>query len=73
MLYIIEGKPYIKVSNYYKLVEVNKKGNEYVVKPIGKDETRIECIKVSKVVEMSVKDFYKNKAKRLSENIETNI
>ena len=35
MIYVINGKPYVKVANYYKEVSVEKKGNEYSVKPVG--------------------------------------
>lgn len=62
MIYVINGKPYVKVANYYKEVSVEKKGNEYSVKPVGGRETRIENPKSNEVTEVSVSDFYdKNK------------
>lgn len=38
MIYIINGKPYIKVGNYYKPVKIEKKNNEYSVKPINSED-----------------------------------
>lgn len=38
MIYIINGKPYIKVGNYYKPVKIEKKNNEYNVKPINSED-----------------------------------
>lgn len=58
MLYVIKGKPYVKVADYYKEVEVKKNGNEYSVKPYGGKETRVYA-KHSEVLQMSVSDFYK--------------
>ena len=44
MIYVIENKPYIKVSNYFRGVTIEKKGNEYVVKPIKSKEAKIEVM-----------------------------
>lgn len=63
MIYVINGKPYVKVANYYKEVSVEKKGNEYSVKPVGGIETRVEKPKSNEVTEVSVSDFYLNKNK----------
>ena len=38
MIYIINEKPYIKVGNYYKPVKIEKKNNEYSVKPINSED-----------------------------------
>lgn len=77
MIYVINGKPYVKVANYYKEVSVEKKGNEYSVKPVGGRETRIENPKSNEVTEVSVSDFYdKNKfssGKGSSESLEMNM
>lgn len=77
MIYVINGKPYVKVANYYKEVSVEKKGNEYSVKPVGGRETRIENPKSNEVTEVSVSDFYdKNKfssGKGSSKSLEMNM
>lgn len=62
MLYIINNKPYVKVSNYYKEVKVEKKGKEYSVKPIGGEETRIHP-KPEQVTSMSVAQYLETKSK----------
>ena len=41
MLYYIKGKFYILVSGFYKEVTVEKKGKEYLIKPL-KNGLRIE-------------------------------
>lgn len=68
MLYLIKEKPYVKVSNYYKEVSVDKKGKEYIVKPVGGKETRIENPNMNEVFQMSVENFYKKKLEKTSVN-----
>lgn len=63
MLYIINEKPYVKVSNYYKEVSVEKKGKEFSVKPHGGKETRIENPDPKTVTEISVANYLENKNK----------
>lgn len=70
MLYIIKEKPYVKVSNYYKEVSVDKKGKEYIVKPTGGKETRIENPDIKEVSQISVEEFYqKNSNKTSSDSV----
>lgn len=64
MIYIINEKPYVKVANYYKEVSIDKKGKEFIVKPVGGKETRIENPDYKNVVEMSVTDYYEHKEKK---------
>lgn len=64
MLYLIKEKPYVKVSNYYKEVSVDKKGKEYIVKPTGGKETRIEKPDVKEISQISVEDFYKKNSSK---------
>ncbi len=59
MIYIIDEKPYIKVANYYREVDIKKKGNEYYVIPKKGEETKLEYVKQSDIGQMSVEDFYK--------------
>ncbi|MBQ9298758.1 MAG: hypothetical protein IJ223_07060 [Clostridia bacterium] len=59
MIYIIDEKPYIKVANYYREVDIKKKGNEYYVIPKKGEETKLEYVNQSKIGQMSVEDFYK--------------
>ena len=66
MLYIIKEKPYVKVSNYYKEVSVDKKGKEYYVKPVGGKETRIEKPDMKEISQISVEDFYKKNSSKTS-------
>ena len=68
MIYVINGKPYVKVANYYKEVSVDKKGKEYYVKPVGGKETRIENPNMNEVFQMSVENFYKKKLEKTSVN-----
>ena len=65
MLYMIKGKPYVRVSNYYKEVSVDKKGKEFYVKPIGGKETRIENHDMKEVFQMTVEDYYKKNSSKL--------
>lgn len=65
MLYMIKGKPYVRVSNYYKEVSVDKKGKEFYVKPIGGKETRIENPDMKEVFQMTVEDYYKKNSSKL--------
>lgn len=70
MIYVINGKPYVKVANYYKEVSVEKKGKEYIVKPLGGKETRVENPDMKEVSQISVEDFYKkNSGKTGSDNV----
>lgn len=70
MIYVINGKPYVKVSNYFKEVSVDKKGKEYIVKPFGGKETRVENPNMKEVTQISVEEFYKkNSNKSTSDNI----
>lgn len=66
MLYIIKEKPYVKVSNYYKEVSVDKKGKEYYVKPVGGKETRIENPNMNEVFQMTVENYYKKNSSKLN-------
>lgn len=66
MLYLIKEKPYVKVSNYYKEVTVDKKGKEYIVKPTGGKETRIENPDIKEVSQISVEEFYQKKSNKTS-------
>lgn len=66
MLYLIKEKPYVKVSNYFKEVSVDKKGKEYIVKPVGGKETRVENPDMKEVTQISVEDFYKKNSSKTS-------
>lgn len=68
MLYLIKEKPYVKVSNYYKEVSVEKNGKEYIVKPTGGKETRIENPNMKEVFQISVEDFYQKKINKTNSN-----
>ena len=71
MLYMIDKKPYIRVSNYYKLVKVEKKGNEYNVVPLGDKSNRDRANKNLVITEVTVKDAYeKNSASKANSNID---
>lgn len=75
MLYIIKNKPYIKVSNYYKEVSVDKIGNDYSVVPVKGEENRIYIDNIKNIVttESSVEDFFKKSKhtkKIISEELE---
>lgn len=59
MLYLIKDKPYIKVANYYREVDVTKKGDEYYVTPKKGEETKLENVKQKEVTQISLQDFYK--------------
>lgn len=59
MLYLIKDKPYIKVANYYREVDVTKKGDEFFVTPKKGEETKLENIKEEEVTQISLQDFYK--------------
>lgn len=59
MLYLIKDKPYIKVANYYREVDVTKKGDEYYVTPKKGEETKLENVKEEGVTQISLQDFYK--------------
>ena len=55
----IKDKPYIKVANYYREVDVTKKGDEFFVTPKKGEETKLENIKEEEVTQISLQDFYK--------------
>ena len=59
MIYVINKKPYIKVANYYREVDIKKKGDEYYVIPKKGEETKLEYVKQSEIGEVSVENFYK--------------
>lgn len=61
MIYKINGKPYVKVANYYKEISIEKKGNEFSAKPVSGKETRIENPNPKEVIEMSIEEFYSKK------------
>ena len=61
MIYNIKGKPYVKVANYYKEISITKSGNEFIAKPVGGKETRIENPNPKEVIEMSIEEFYSKK------------
>lgn len=58
MIYIINKKPYIRVSHYYKPVKIEKKGNEYNVTPIGDNSNRIMANSKLQVISVTVKEAY---------------
>lgn len=72
MIYLINGKPYVKVSNYYKQVKVEMKGKELNITPVGGLETRIFRPNPTEVISMNPVDFL-NKDKKTTENKESNI
>lgn len=59
MLYLIKDKPYIKVANYYREVDVTKKGDEFLVTPKKGEETKLENVKEEEVTQIPLQDFYK--------------
>ena len=67
MIYNIKGKPYVKVANYYKEISIEKKGNEFLAKPVGGKETRIENPNPKEVIEMTIEDFDSKKNPSSSE------
>lgn len=72
MLYIINKKPFVKVSNYYKLVKITKKGNEYNVVPEQGENTSIEKLDKNYLV-MSVEEYDKKYLKSKNHiDLETN-
>ena len=71
MLYIIDKKPYIRVSSYYKPVKIEKKGNEYIVVPIGDKTNRVRANKNLVVTEITVKEaFEKYSISKANNNID---
>lgn len=72
MIYLINGKPYVKVSNYYKQVKVEMKGKEINITPVGGAETRIVRPKPTDVVAINPIDFLK-KNEKSKENTNNNI
>lgn len=66
MLYLVNGKVYIKVSGYFKEVEVSKNKNNdgYDVKLAPKaNENKIEISRVKDYTGISVENAYKRKSK----------
>lgn len=72
MIYLINGKPYVKVSNYYKQVKVDMKGKELNITPVGGMETRIFRPNPADVLPINPIDFL-NKDKKSKESTENNI
>lgn len=68
MIYLIKGKPYVKVANYYKEIKIQKNGNEYNAEPKGGEETRIENPNPLDVTQMTVEEFYKSQKTKTKEN-----
>jgi hypothetical protein len=66
MIYVINNKPYVKVANYYKEVSIEKKGKEFIVKPIGEKETRITNPKLNEITSVSVEQYYQSKNSKSS-------
>ena len=64
MLYVIKEKFYILVSGYYKEVDIDKKGSEFVVK--AKKDSKIEAGKVKEFTTINVEDAYKKAEKSKS-------
>lgn len=58
MLYVINKKPYIKVGNYYKMVKINKKDNEYNVVPEKGKNTTLEKLNDNHLI-MSIQEYEK--------------
>lgn len=54
MIYVVNNKPCVRCSNYYKPVEIAKKGKEYVVTPIGDRTNRIYADKKTQASEMTL-------------------
>lgn len=65
MIYIIDNKPYVKVSYYYKLVEIAKSKDGYNVVPKGGEETRIELQNAKNVKEVSIEEYMKHKRTKI--------
>lgn len=72
MIYLINGKPYVKVSNYYKQVKVEMKGKELNITPVVGPDTKVIRPKQTDVIQMNPIDFL-NKDKKIKENTDTNI
>ena len=72
MIYLINGKPYVKVSNYYKQVKVEMKGREINITPIGKEETRIFRPNPDEVIAITPIDFLSKNGK-IKENTNNNM
>lgn len=67
MIYYYNEKPYVRVAHYYKEVSIEKNGKEYVVKPVGGKETRVEKPEMSNILAMDVDTYFK-KYKKTSKN-----
>lgn len=64
MLYEIEGKYYIRVSGYYKEVEVLKAKDGFEVKPTANaNKTKIEASTVKNYTTISLEKAYEKKNK----------
>lgn len=63
MIYVINNKPYVKVSTYYKEVKVEMKEKELMITPVGGAETKVIRPKESDVIPMNPIDFL-NKDKK---------
>lgn len=65
MIYIIKSKPYVKVADYYKEISIEKKGKEFLAKPVDGENTKV--YKPEDVTAMTVEEFY-NKRKNSSKS-----
>ena len=72
MIYLINGKPYVKVSNYYKQVKVEMKGKEINIIPIGGAETRVFRPDPTDIISIRPIDFF-NKEKKTKNDLENSI
>lgn len=69
MLYSINGKFYILVSGYFKEVDIDKKGSEFIVK--AKKNSSIEAGKVKEFTTINVEDAYKTeKSKSMAKSLD---
>ena len=72
MIYLINGKPYVKVSNYYKQVKVEMKGKEINIVPVGGAETRIFRPNPADIISIRPIDFF-SKEKKTKNDLENSI
>lgn len=72
MIYLINGKPYVKVSNYYKQVKVEMKGKELNITPVKGTDTKIVRPNPTDVIGINPIDFLK-KNEKSKENTNNNI
>lgn len=72
MIYLINSKPYVKVSNYYKQVKVEMKGKELNITPVKGPDTKIVRPNPTDVIGINPIDFLK-KNEKSKENTNNNI